>query len=251
MGQGELWVVYDNKVAVEGAKPGWGFACLIRAPGVRVLFDTGAEGETLLGNMALLKLDPRDIEHVVLSHEHWDHTGGLGALLGRWQAEPAPARQRELTVWVPESFSERFTSKVEQLGARVERVSGPCEIAPGVWSTGQVEGPMAEQGIVLEAQAGRILITGCAHPGITAMTERARELGPVELVLGGFHLMSTSPAEVGEIIERLKKVGVLRAGPCHCTGDRAIRMFAEAYGEHFVEIGAGSRLDWAPASRAR
>ena len=76
-------ILYDNTSYTEGTEADWGFACLIEAHGRTLLFDTGAKGQLLLSNMAQLGIDPARIEQVVISHSHWDHTGGLDALLTR------------------------------------------------------------------------------------------------------------------------------------------------------------------------
>jgi 7,8-dihydropterin-6-yl-methyl-4-(beta-D-ribofuranosyl)aminobenzene 5'-phosphate synthase len=98
-----------------------------------------------------------------------------------------------------------------------------------------------EQALVLEAAPGNVVITGCAHPGIVEIVRRARELhGPeVHMVLGGFHLGWTSESEIRTIIAELRDLGVDKVGPSHCTGDLAIRLFREEYGDDFVELGTG------------
>lgn len=78
-----LTIVYDNNAYDPRLRTAWGFACLVEAGDATVLFDTGGDGATLLGNMDALELDPRDIDAIVLSHIHGDHTGGLLALLNR------------------------------------------------------------------------------------------------------------------------------------------------------------------------
>ena len=72
-----MTVVYDNNPGLEGLSAQWGFGCVIQGPDKTVLFDTGGLGWVLLPNMSLLKLDPKSIDVVVLSHIHWDHIGGL------------------------------------------------------------------------------------------------------------------------------------------------------------------------------
>jgi 7,8-dihydropterin-6-yl-methyl-4-(beta-D-ribofuranosyl)aminobenzene 5'-phosphate synthase len=92
-----------------------------------------------------------------------------------------------------------------------------------------------------------VIITGCAHPGIVAIVEQAREVfaEPVRLVLGGFHLGGKSKAEIDAILRDFQRLGVEQVAPCHCTGEQAITQFAAEYGEDFIEAGVGRviRLD--------
>ena len=94
-----------------------------------ILFDTGGDAETLLSNMAALKINPHQIEIVVLSHIHGDHTGGLFGLLELNNA---------LTVYLPASFPKDFKERVKTYGASVVEVQGPTETTPSVWSTGEM-----------------------------------------------------------------------------------------------------------------
>jgi 7,8-dihydropterin-6-yl-methyl-4-(beta-D-ribofuranosyl)aminobenzene 5'-phosphate synthase len=86
-----------------------------------------------------------------------------------------------------------------------------------------------------------VVITGCAHPGIARIVRAAQALfdAPVHLVLGGFHLGDYSTAQVKGIVEEFRALGVQRVSPMHCTGERAITTFAEAYGDDYIQGGAG------------
>jgi len=87
-------------------------------------------------------------------------------------------------------------------------------------------------------------MTGCAHPGIADMVKRAKNVlnKKIYLVFGGFHLMSKSENEVKEIINQFRDLGVMNVGATHCTGDGAIKLFKEAYGENFIRMGVGKKL---------
>ncbi|MCJ7485923.1 MAG: MBL fold metallo-hydrolase, partial [Candidatus Aminicenantes bacterium] len=97
-----------------------------------------------------------------------------------------------------------------------------------------------------DTSRGLVVVTGCAHPGIVGIVEKVREITgrPIEAVLGGFHLVQTGDAEIGRIIGRFKELGVARVGASHCTGDRAIALFREAYNDRFIELGAGRVLSF-------
>jgi 7,8-dihydropterin-6-yl-methyl-4-(beta-D-ribofuranosyl)aminobenzene 5'-phosphate synthase len=224
-------VVYDNNPYDPRLKTAWGFSCLVEIGETTILFDTGGDGATLLGNMATLGIDPQSIEIVVLSHIHGDHTGGLGALLGTG-VRP--------TVYAPRSFPARFKADVRSLTA-LEEVVGPAEILSGVYTTGEVGSGIVEQALAVETSEGLVIITGCAHPGVVEMVRRARQVSEAEvyLVLGGFHLGGASQQRIERIIADFRALGVRRVAPCHCTGDKAMRAFADAFGSGFIQNGVG------------
>jgi 7,8-dihydropterin-6-yl-methyl-4-(beta-D-ribofuranosyl)aminobenzene 5'-phosphate synthase len=227
-----LTVIFDNNAYDPHLRTGWGFAAWLEYAGRTVLFDTGAEGGMLLGNMRALGLDPKAIEIVVLSHIHGDHVGGLASLLS---VNP------EVTVYLPQDFPASFKSQVRQAGATVVEVNEPLELLPGLWSTGQMGSGLVEQALVAHAVEGLVVITGCAHPGIDRMVARAKEVGGnrLALVVGGFHLGSASRARVQEIIREFQRLGVQQVAPCHCTGDKAQDLFRQAYDEAYHACGAG------------
>ncbi len=226
-----LTIVYDNTAYDQRLTAEWGFAAWVEYGEHTLLFDTGGNGITLLDNIAKLGLDPQDVEVVVLSHEHGDHTGGLTSLLRR-ASRP--------TVYVPASFSASFKRSAGALTDLVE-VSEPVEIWPGVHTTGQVHGGVTEQGLVIETDQGIVVITGCAHPGVVNMVRRARQVvdDQVALVVGGFHLGGASSSQVERIIDQLGELDVRQVCPTHCTGEASIAMFAEAYGDDYVQGGVG------------
>jgi 7,8-dihydropterin-6-yl-methyl-4-(beta-D-ribofuranosyl)aminobenzene 5'-phosphate synthase len=231
-----LHVVFNNVPYREELKVAWGFACLIEGLDKTVLFDTGGDGDILLSNMRQLSLDAKKVQAVVLSHIHWDHTGGLGAFL---------ARNSGVTVYVPKSFPASFQQEVKRLGAATETVSRPRQLTDGVFSTGEMGWGIMEQALIVDTREGLVVITGCAHPNIADMVERAREyLGKdIYLLMGGFHLGATSDAEIRAIIRRLQALGVKKVAPSHCTGDNAIRLFRDAWADDFLEGGLGAVIE--------
>ena len=228
-----ITVLYDNNPGIPGLRTAWGFSCLVERGDSVVLFDTGGDGAVLLGNMRALGIDPRRIQAVVLSHVHADHTGGVWELL---------AANDRLTVFVPGAFPEDFKARLRR-EARVVEVSEPTEIAPGVSSTGPMGTSIIEQGLVVDTPRGAVLITGCAHPGIVKMVEKARAMrGKVHLVVGGFHLGGAGEARINRIVEDFRRLGVERVAPCHCSGERARRAFKREYGPDCILAGVGSRF---------
>ncbi len=231
----KLTIVFDNYAGPEDMRTGWGFSCYVQLPATTVLFDTGADGDALVDNMLASDLEPDEIDLVVLSHIHGDHAGGLSDIL---------ALNRGVTVCVPPCFPERIISQVERAGGTVMRGEPGQTLAPHVMTTGEVSGPVDEQGLVLETAEGLIVITGCAHPGVDAIVAAANERceGTVRTVIGGFHLKGTSRTGIEEIARSLQEMGVERAGPCHCSGDTARNVFSEMFGDQYLDTHLGSVL---------
>jgi len=230
-----ITIVYDNYPADERLKTAWGFACVVQGLDETILFDTGGDGKLLLANMAKAGLKPDQIEVVVLSHIHGDHTGGLAAFLGA---------KAKVKVVMPSAFPSRFKRAVRQAGATVVETDGPCEVCKGAWTTGVLNRGIAEQGLYLKTPDGIVVITGCAHPGVVDLAAAARRHAKQDIyaVFGGFHMGGASARQIDEVIEGLRKLGVERAGPCHCSGDDTRRMTQAAFGDHFLLTGVGARL---------
>jgi 7,8-dihydropterin-6-yl-methyl-4-(beta-D-ribofuranosyl)aminobenzene 5'-phosphate synthase len=231
-----LDIVYDNNVWDEALTPDWGFGCLIRGAGRTLLFDTGAKGEILLDNMAKMNIDPKDIELIFISHDHWDHTGGLPDILNQIE-KPA--------VFMLEAFSQKIKNEVDKTDAELKEITTPVPICDHVFTTGEMGTGIKEQALVLQTRKGLVVVTGCAHPGVVEMTRKAKELykDDIFLVIGGFHLVQDSDESINTVIDDLKKLGVRYAAPCHCSGDNARQLFKKVFGENYIEIGAGKSIE--------
>jgi 7,8-dihydropterin-6-yl-methyl-4-(beta-D-ribofuranosyl)aminobenzene 5'-phosphate synthase len=234
-----ITTVFDNYAVDRRLATSWGFAAVISTPSASILFDTGSDGATLLSNMKKLRIDYAGIRKVVISHIHADHVGGLGDFL---------RANAKVDVFIPRSFPDHVRRMVDAAGARHQDVFEPTRIALGVHTTGPLGTSLQEQALVVETAKGLVVITGCAHPGIVSIVQKARAIAPkadVALVMGGFHLLSASPGQIEEIIRAFRELGVQRVAPSHCTGDLARNRFREAYGPNYVDGGAGMVLKFA------
>ncbi len=236
--QVQITIVYDNTAIDPALEVEWGFAAWIDYGDHDILFDTGPSGTALLGNLSQLGLDPAEIDLVVLSHEHGDHTGGIISLL---QTGVQPV------VYVPAGFPSSFKRLLAERTELVE-VEDPIEILPGLHSTGELPttlggqgGALTEQALVIETSEGSVVMTGCAHPGIVPIVRAAQRVvpGEVALVMGGFHLMDKPTSAVEATAATLRELGVRQVSPTHCTGEEAIAVFAAAYDDDYVEGSAG------------
>ncbi len=236
-----LTVLYDNIPFDKNLKTHWGFSCLVEKGSTRVLFDTGAQAETLLGNLKALQLDITRLDAIVLSHIHDDHTKGLAGLKSEVVTDPP--------VYVLASFPSEFKQKIRAIDVGDPMVLPDRDFR----TTGELPGQMAnEQALIVTTEKGLVVITGCAHPGIVQIVRRVQEISGerIHLVMGGFHLLQTPAGEVESIVKELRRLGVERVAPSHCTGEAAIEAFKKEYGANFVASGVGRILhvDSGPAS---
>jgi len=227
-----ITVSYDNNPYKEGLTTAWGFSCVIRGTEKTILFDSGGDGSILLANMEELSINPKEIDLVVLSHIHGDHVGGLPSFL---------RKNPEVVVYLPKSFPRGFKDKVKEYRAKIIEVQDPLKICEGVYSSGELGTWIKEQSLIIHTEKGLIVITGCAHPGIVKIVNKAKDLAEddVLLVMGGFHLGGESKGVIENIVSSFRKLGVSYAGPCHCSGDAARQLFKEQYSENFINVGVG------------
>ena len=274
----DITCVIDN--TAQRSSPFWGehgLAFLIETEAGRLLFDTGQSGTVLLHNLEVLGVDPATVDALALSHAHYDHTGGLPALLERVRPGTPLYANADL-------FRERFSRRKgklrsmglsltrEELAARLTlRLSdAPQEILPGVWTTGEVtsrpepEGRSArhlvregdgfvpdpyrdDMALVLETNNRLVLLCGCCHAGLLntlAHVQRTFER-PIAVIAGGLHLTSAT----AEHQQRVNKVlveteSVQRIYPNHCTGEAAFVSLLLTLGPYLVRsCPAGTKLD--------
>ena len=151
----------------------------------------------------------------------------------------------EVTVYLPECLPESIKDTVRKSGAELVEVREPVKICERAYSTGELGAWIKEQSLVIETDKGLVVITGCAHPGVVNVVREAKGLrgGDVHLVLGGFHLCWLNVFQIKDIIDGVKKEGVEMVAPCHCSGDLARSTFGKTYGENFILVGVGKRLE--------
>lgn len=244
----------------------WGYAALVEVDGRSILFDTGAEADTVLKNAAALGVDLSTVEEVVISHNHWDHVGGLITLrkammlrnsnalsvvhvgAGVFLDRPAAAGEMQPLAHHRAAF--------EATGGRFVEHGAAAELAPGVWITGPVprvhpERNYPPRGILLRAGKpepdtipedsslviwtpdGLVVITGCGHAGAVNIVTAARRIAgerPLAALIGGLHLINANQTMVDWTAAQLKAVDVAYFLSGHCTGLEPTRALAQALG---------------------
>jgi len=244
-----LTILYDNKSVSDSIMTDNGFSCLIESGGNTCLFDAGRIPEKLIINMDRLKADYSNIDLIFITHIHVDHMGGLQELLARGnkpvlyipysypQLIGEPPSDRADSDWL--TLLDQYKPMVSELIRKKE----PVAVGNIGYSTGMIEDITCEQSLIIPTSKGLVIITGCAHPGIVKIVKQAKSLikQDVYLVLGGFHLASTDPVEVNNIAQELRKLTKL-IGPCHCTGEKAMKIFHNVFKEDYIDIKAGVKI---------
>ena len=242
----------------------WGFAALVEADGRKILFDTGARPNTVLENARELKLDLSDVQDVILSHFHDDHTTGLMTLRRDFSRSNPNALSR---VHVAQGiFLERRghnPNPMIQMKKDYEATGGvfvvhdkPGEIFPGIWLTGPVPRVYPEknypagtevntgtawvedtvpddQSLVFNTSRGLVLLSGCGHSGIINTLQYARgfvHAAPVDAAIGGFHLFAASDQQLAWTASKLKEYQTARILGAHCTGIESVYRLRELLG---------------------
>lgn len=236
----KIKILFDKIALDEKVQTGWGISFLIDE---KILFDTGEKGSWLLKNMQTLGVDIGKIESTVISHDHWDHTGGLWEVL---------KKKKGLTVYACPHFNSEFKEKVKKLQGVIIETDRLREISENIFVTGEIPGAyhgkyMPEQALVLKTKNGISIITGCAHPGILKMVEKIKAKFPAEpiyFVMGGFHLMEADRRAVEIIVGNFKKIGIIKIGPTHCTGQEQANILKKYYkAKDFIDIKVGREME--------
>ena len=209
----KITIIYDNTSFRKDLQFDWGFSALIKVDEKKILFDTGAKGDLLLSNMQKLKIDPKEIRDVFISHAHWDHTGGLSSFLNI---------NNNAQLWIPPSFEGvKITNRVIEVGT-------PTKLYDGIYSTGELE--KIEQSLCVETKKGIVVIVGCSHPKMEHILQTASQFGRVYGIIGGLH--GTKP-------DSLRGLDLIC--PTHCT--RYKSEIKHLYPKQYIEGGAGKIID--------
>jgi 7,8-dihydropterin-6-yl-methyl-4-(beta-D-ribofuranosyl)aminobenzene 5'-phosphate synthase len=240
------------------------------------LFDTGA-GKALPINIECMKKNLQNIHRVILSHGHWDHTGGLKEVLGTrdtidvlahpgiFEERFAVRKQNGKTKYYPASIP--FSQKeLEQAGAHFLLKREYHEVSPGLWFSGEIPRPQGWQSsdhrlvikrnkedipdplvddisLLLETDSGPVVLLGCAHAGTDIILDYLSDKSGYSsfyAVIGGTHLMRSNDQQIDTIITILEKYQVQKIVATHCTGFPAMAKMYYHFGDRFEVAHVGS-----------
>jgi len=270
-----IHTLVEDRAGASGLGTEHGLSLHVQVDGHDWLFDTG-QSDLVVRNARRLGLDLSTLEGVVLSHGHYDHTGGLDAVL----------RDHGLPVYAhPDVLRRRFSVRdplhprdvgcphaeaaLERLGGWLRPAAGPAQplsprvvVASNIPRTGEghvepflvvrgedggfVPDPFDdEQFLLIRTPEGMLLLLGCCHAGLESSLAYARALlpgQPVRAVIGGLHLRSASEAAIQRAIDQLEALNPELVAAGHCTGEQAEQALAQRLGERFRPLRAGAVL---------
>lgn len=246
----KITVLVENSAGKLGVLAEHGLSFLIETGGEKILFDTG-QSFVLEHNLGRLKLCLDDVKTVVLSHGHYDHTGGLHTALPMMNQptvyahpaviEPKFARNADgisRMIGMPEEDKQALLTQSKWI-----QVETPVHLPCGLQLTGPVPrttdfedtgGPFYrdadctdpdpitdDQSAFVETQHGTVVLLGCAHAGVINTLKYIQKLTdkrPIHTVIGGMHLHSASVNRMNKTVKALRKLNIHCMFPCHCTG---------------------------------
>jgi 7,8-dihydropterin-6-yl-methyl-4-(beta-D-ribofuranosyl)aminobenzene 5'-phosphate synthase len=261
-------ILYDSFGKSPALTMDWGFAALVEYGGKRILFDTGNNAKIFEHNVNALGVDLRNIDFVVISHRHADHTSGLTYLLtvnpkvkiyvpdetwglfargvknDFYRKDPSLTDEMRYYGGHPPEFLEGGTPWPN---ANFVPVSQKTEVAPGIFilplvstTPGTLE--LKELSLAIKSPQGLILIVGCSHPGVENILQEAAAIDPhVHVLFGGLHQVQKPDPEVERIATVLHDQYKLDlVAPGHCTGEPEFAALKKAFGDHYVYAGVGT-----------
>jgi len=268
-----ITVLSDNTVMGRTVRGEHGLCFHIEMGDRRLLFDTG-QGLVLADNAQALSIDLGAVDTLVLSHGHYDHTGGIPALI---QAARQPVAihahpdalvpkyhvtaNGARSIGLPAASREALKHPLTRLTLSRE----PEELAPGLWRTGEIPRPHPEetqtetfhldpegqipdpllddQSLFIETPQGTVVLLGCAHARVIHILEHIQHLTdnrPIHAVLGGMHLGSATPERLKWVLAQLRHIAPQQLMPMHCTGMKAIAALWHEFPQACHPIGVGS-----------
>jgi len=270
----ELLILVDNEAGEPSLRSEHGLSILLEGAGRRVMFDAAASPEVLEHNAEALGVDLSRIDALVVSHGHFDHTGGLSAVTRRADALDIYAH--------PSAFSRRWSDRsgeplvdiscphsLQKLcdgGAVFHAVNAPQRLEDWLVISGPIGGPRYgpdtfvvrkrdeivrdafedEIFLLVRGRDGWVVVTGCCHRGLKNTLRTARFLARgegVTSIIGGLHLGGADERELGATVELLREAGSPHLHICHCTGAAATKYLDEHLPDRVHAVTAGCRIE--------
>jgi 7,8-dihydropterin-6-yl-methyl-4-(beta-D-ribofuranosyl)aminobenzene 5'-phosphate synthase len=248
----------------------WGFSALIEIDSLTILLDTGLS-TSVPHNAGILGIDLKKIDRIVLSHGHYDHTGGLMDVLRLM-------RKKVDIIAHPKIWDEKYTRQndvyryigipfqragLESNGASFTLSTAPVRITDDILTTGEIpeiteyeqiepdrfyireDGELKpdlfadDLALIINTKKGLVVILGCGHRGLINTLKHAQKLTrrqEIRMVLGGCHLIGSSLDRIRLTLNDLQEMDVQKIGVSHCTGLPAAAIMSHELGDRFLRI---------------
>jgi 7,8-dihydropterin-6-yl-methyl-4-(beta-D-ribofuranosyl)aminobenzene 5'-phosphate synthase len=267
----DITILVDNQ-AGSGLTSEHGFSLWIEAAGRHILFDTG-QGPALPFNARALGVDLAETDLLVLSHGHYDHTGGIphvlhaspkvhvychpGVVQPRYSlrnGSPQPAHMPSESMAALDRLPEKhlhWTSEAVMLSDNIgltgpiprqipfEDTGGAFFLDPESRQPDPIEDDLA---LWIKTDAGLVVCVGCCHAGIVNTLNHVRRLSGdarIRAVIGGLHLLNADHLRLDQTLAVMSALPIETVIPCHCTGDRALDQLEAVMGAKILRSSSG------------
>jgi 7,8-dihydropterin-6-yl-methyl-4-(beta-D-ribofuranosyl)aminobenzene 5'-phosphate synthase len=273
----KITTLSENTASTTHLLAEWGFSALIEINSLTILLDAGLSS-SVAHNAGILGIDLKKIDRIVLSHGHYDHTGGLQEVLRLM-------RKKVDIIAHPNIWDEKYTRQndgtyryigipfqrpvLESLGASFTLSTSPVRITDEVFTTGEVpeiteyeqiepdrfyvreDGELKldiladDLALIINTKPGLVIILGCGHRGLINTLRHAQKLTrrqEIRMVVGGCHLIGTSLERIRLTLNALQEMNVQKIGVSHCTGLPAAAIMSRELGDRFFFNNTGTRL---------
>jgi len=267
-----ITILTENTALKAGLKAKHGLSFWIEYGNKKILFDTG-QSDLILHNARTLGIDISRTDAIILSHGHYDHTGGLPSVLN--------IASKVMIYLHPAATEMKFSQKASEIKSIGMSASAkeaiqdqhmiwtvtPAQIFPGMSVTGQVprlndyedvggtffvdedcqkpDELLDDQTLFIESSKGLVVVLGCAHAGVVNILDYISKLtscNKIYTVIGGMHLLNASRIRIANTIEAFKKYEIQKIFPLHCTGKKAMDAMEKAFGDKCLCLGAGGQI---------
>ncbi len=250
----KITVLVDNK-SCRGFANEHGFSMLIEADNKKIIFDTG-QNEVLQQNSKNMGVDLSKVDTLVLSHGHYDHTGGIPTILNNATAahvyiNPEALLPRySIRNEVPKIIQMPLKSREKIINlpdAQIHWVLEPTKISENIGLTGPIPrkntfedtgGPFFldpqgnnpdpitdDQALWIKTPKGLVVCVGCSHSGIINTLNYVTQITgetKINTLIGGFHLVNANQKRIDQTVAKLEAFNIEHLIPCHCTGEEAL-----------------------------
>jgi len=267
-----ITALIENTAASQKLESEHGLSLWINYANRSILFDTG-QSDLLLKNAEILNIDLASADAIVLSHGHYDHTGGLASVL-----EIAPKAKIYLHPAAVELKLSGNGSSVRPIGMsdaaraaiqnrRVIWTVAPARLLSGISVTGQIprindfedvggaffndndclkrDELLDDQALFIESSRGLIVVLGCAHSGVVNTLNYISKLTgkkKIHALIGGMHLVNANSKRIENTLKTFEKFEIQKIIPLHCTGAEAVKVFNNVFADECLSLGAGGKI---------